>query len=66
MDIESFVERLKASIKKEIEANHAGMDQGKSHDEYMKLVGRNAALTKLRDLTIKELTVDLQREDEDD
>lgn len=66
VDYEILVERLRASIAKEIAANHAEMDKGKSHDEYMKLVGRNVALTKVSTQTIKECFQDLQRQEDDD
>jgi hypothetical protein len=63
VSVEIFVQRLRARIDKEVAANHAEMDKGKEHGEYMKYVGRNAALAKVKGDFIneaaKELTEDL-------
>jgi hypothetical protein len=46
VSVEIFIGRLKKRLQDEIANNHAEMDKGKPHDEYMKLVGRNAGTTK--------------------
>ena len=50
MSIEIFIGRLKQRLTTEIASNHAEMDKGKPHDEYMKLVGRNAGTAKALDM----------------
>lgn len=65
MNVEIFVQRLRTRITKEIAENHAQMDKGKSPDEYMKLVGRNAALVKVGSDFINEAAKDLAEELDD-
>jgi hypothetical protein len=65
VSVEIFVQRLRARIDKEIESNHTAMDVGKEQVEYLKLVGRNAALKKVYTEFINEAAKELMESDDD-
>lgn len=55
MSVEIFAQRLKDRLAAEVKSNHAQMDKGVAHDEYMKLVGRNAQCAKTADIINEEV-----------
>ena len=60
-----IAELILVRTKDRIAENHAEMDKGKTHDQYMKLVGKNTELRWIQEVT-REFLAKVEGEDEAD